>query len=239
MSKFEELLKLDVNDKKEKRGEGRNALDYLSWVYSWAEFKKAYPDGDYEIVKFIKGVNVVSSLDDRTTPPVVKGGHLVPYMYDETGYMVCTKVRDGLGSELEMWLPVMDSNNNAMKSEPYEYQVKEYKDKKWTGNYITKTVDKATMFDVNKALMRCLVKNIAMYGIGLYIYAGEDLPDKITSSEEDKAEKRQSLSKQVAGCRTEAELKSFYESHKSEIISNKNLLDLVTEKGKELRGSAA
>ncbi len=221
MSKFEELLKLDVNDKKEKRGEGRNALDYLSWVYSWAEFKKAYPDGDYEITKFIKD------------------NHLVPYMYDETGYMVCTKVRDGLGSELEMWLPVMDSNNNAMKNEPYEYQVKEYKDKKWTGNYITKTVDKATMFDVNKAIMRCLVKNIAMYGIGLYIYAGEDLPDKITSSEEDKAEKRQSLSKQVAGCKTEAELKSFYESHKSEIISNKNLLDLVTEKGKELRGSAA
>ena len=25
--------------------------------------------------------------------------------------------------------------------------------------------------------MRCLVKTIAMHGIGLYIYAGEDLPD--------------------------------------------------------------
>ena len=33
------------------------------------------------------------------------------------------------------------------------------------------------MFDVNKAIMRCLVKNLAMFGVGLYIYAGEDLPE--------------------------------------------------------------
>lgn len=26
--------------------------------------------------------------------------------------------------------------------------------------------------------MRCLVKNISMFGLGLYIYAGEDLPPK-------------------------------------------------------------
>jgi hypothetical protein len=35
------------------------------------------------------------------------------------------------------------------------------------------------MFDVNKTLMRCLVKNLAMFGLGLYIYAGEDLPEQI------------------------------------------------------------
>ncbi len=33
------------------------------------------------------------------------------------------------------------------------------------------------MFDINKALMRCLVKNLAMFGLGLYIYSGEDLPE--------------------------------------------------------------
>ena len=26
--------------------------------------------------------------------------------------------------------------------------------------------------------MRCLVKNLAMFGLGLYVYAGEDLPEK-------------------------------------------------------------
>jgi hypothetical protein len=33
------------------------------------------------------------------------------------------------------------------------------------------------MTDVNKAIMRCLTKNLAMFGLGLYIYAGEDLPE--------------------------------------------------------------
>jgi len=32
------------------------------------------------------------------------------------------------------------------------------------------------MMDINKTIMRCLVKNLAMFGLGLYIYAGEDLP---------------------------------------------------------------
>ena len=32
-------------------------------------------------------------------------------------------------------------------------------------------------FAVNTAIMRCLAKAIAMHGLGLYIYAGEDLPE--------------------------------------------------------------
>jgi hypothetical protein len=35
------------------------------------------------------------------------------------------------------------------------------------------------MFDVNKTIMRCLTKNLAMFGLGLYIYAGEDLPEQV------------------------------------------------------------
>ena len=42
-----------------------------------------------------------------------------------------------------------------------------------------KVCSKATMFDINKTIMRCLVKNIAMFGLGLYLYAGEDLPDTL------------------------------------------------------------
>ena len=90
-----------------------------------------------------------------------------------------------------MWLPVMDGANNAMKAEPYEYTVKNpnfrYAKKQEDGRYLdkygneqpeyfVKHVNAATMFDVNKTIMRCLVKNLAMFGLGLYIYAGEDLP---------------------------------------------------------------
>lgn len=40
-----------------------------------------------------------------------------------------------------------------------------------------KAIPKPNAFDVNKAQMRCLAKAIAMHGLGLYIYAGEDLPE--------------------------------------------------------------
>jgi hypothetical protein len=91
----------------------------------------------------------------------------LPYVYDEkTGFMVYTTVTiDGITHE--MWLPVMDGNNRAMMAQPYEVKTK----------YNSITVQPATMFDVNKAIMRCLTKNLAMFGLGLYIYAGEDLPE--------------------------------------------------------------
>jgi hypothetical protein len=38
-------------------------------------------------------------------------------------------------------------------------------------------VDKVTSFDVNKTIQRSLTKAVARHGLGLYIYAGEDLPD--------------------------------------------------------------
>ncbi len=93
-------------------------------------------------------------------------GNLLPYIYDSlTGYMVMTSVTVE-GKTKIMWLPVMDNNNKAMLDHPYEIQTK------WN----TRTVDACNMFDINKAIMRCLVKNIAMFGLGLKLYAGEDLP---------------------------------------------------------------
>lgn len=39
------------------------------------------------------------------------------------------------------------------------------------------SVEKVTSFDVNKAIQRSLTKAVARHGLGLYIYAGEDLPE--------------------------------------------------------------
>ena len=128
--------------------EKKNGLSYLSWAYAWAEVKKKFPTATYKIHQF--------------------GENHLPYVFDEgLGYMVFTSVTiEGLTHS--MWLPVMDSSNKAMKSEGYTYDTKFKKDI---------SVEPATMFDVNKAIMRCLVKNLAMFGLGLYIYAGEDLPE--------------------------------------------------------------
>ena len=39
-----------------------------------------------------------------------------------------------------------------------------------------KPIPEPTAFDINTSIQRCLVKAIALHGLGLYIYAGEDLP---------------------------------------------------------------
>lgn len=56
-------------------------------------------------------------------------------------------------------LPVMDYRNNSIP------------------------LDKITSFDVNKAIQRSLTKAVARHGLGLYIYAGEDLPDEKATAE--------------------------------------------------------
>lgn len=49
------------------------------------------------------------------------------------------------------------------------------------------TLENVTSFDVNKAIQRSLTKAVARHGLGLYIYAGEDLPD---GEEEPKIDKK-------------------------------------------------
>ncbi len=155
MNSFEKLFHLDVNDRVEKKKTGNTTLSYLSWAWAWAEVKKKFPEANYTIQKFENNL---------------------PYVYDEhTGYMVFTTVTiDGLTHE--MWLPVMDGANKAMKKEKYTYQVINWNNGKRDG-FKDKEVEAATMFDINKTIMRCLVKNLAMFGLGLYIYSGEDLPE--------------------------------------------------------------
>ncbi len=192
---FETLNAINVNDKTELKSNGSTELTYLSWAWAWAEVKKVYPDATYEILKF--------------------GDDHLPYVFDEkTGYMVFTNVEIE-GVKHEMWLPVMDSANKAMKDKPYTYKVKKWNAQKRSYDYIEKTVDTATMFDVNKTIMRCLTKNLAMFGLGLYIYAGEDLPE----NEED---------------RTTVEVEKETRTKKSEEKKELMIIDSQKEKIKEL-----
>lgn len=75
-------------------------------------------------------------------------------------------VKTGLtvnGIEHIEYLPVMDNRNNSIYA------------------------DKVTSFDVNKAIQRSLTKAAARHGLGLYIYAGEDLPETDKADEEARA----------------------------------------------------
>lgn len=45
-------------------------------------------------------------------------------------------------------------------------------------NHVNKPISNPSAMDVNTAMQRCLVKAIALHGLGLYIYAGEDIPQQ-------------------------------------------------------------
>lgn len=147
-NKFVELYSLDVN----KYVEQKQGLSYLSWAFAWAEFMKFYPEATYRIKKDEQGRCYFGDA--------------------ETGYMTYTEITAG-GLTHEMWLPVMDSSNKAMKKAAYKYSTK-------AGE---RSVEAMSMFDVNKTVMRCLVKNMAMWGLGLYIYQGSDIPEDTKSYE--------------------------------------------------------
>lgn len=58
------------------------------------------------------------------------------------------------------YLPIMDSRNKSIP------------------------VGNITSFDVNKAIQRSLTKAVARHGLGLYVYAGEDLPEEERANQE-------------------------------------------------------
>lgn len=156
---FLQLYKKDLRGKTHTREVGKTKLTYLTWSFAWAEFVKMYPQATYEVIK-----------DNGK-----------PYFSDESGAMCYTSITANNLTH-QMWLPVMNGANKAMRSKPFEYTVKGWNGAKDT----TKTTEAYTMFDINKTIMRCLVKNIAMFGLGLYIYENEDIPEaeKITKEQE-------------------------------------------------------
>lgn len=150
----------------------------------------------------------------------------LPYVFDEkTGYMVFTNVTiDEITRE--MWLPVMDAKNKTMLDHEYTYTVKGQE----------KTVAKATMFDINKTIMRCLVKNLAMFGLGLYIYAGEDLPE-VEQSELDKPASEEQI-KQIKGFIEEKRIPAmlrYYKIKKIEDLRSEDANELIAKHEEKLK----
>ena len=211
---FEALSALNLNEFVEKR----NDLTYLPWSNAFDVLRSVYPSATYKVIRNSNGL---------------------PYFADpNTGIMVFTEVTiDGITSEC--FLPVMDFKNQAMKLEPYTYQA-------WNSFKKCneeKSVAAATMFDINKTIWRCLVKNIAIAtGIGLYIFKGEDVPEK--SNDDTPAvpapkpfDKYAGIKATINGCNDINELMSFYLDHEAEISANPQLKQLLTDRKKQIQSS--
>ena len=108
------------------------------------------------------------------------------------------------GLEHTEYLPVMDYRNNSIP------------------------VDKVTSFDVNKAIQRALTKAVARHGLGLYIYAGEDLPEDSETASEEKEKARESYNKLIAFCKENGyDIKTVAKEYKLNANSTSNDFETV------------
>ena len=193
MTIYEKLSSINVNE----HLEDKEGLKYLSWAWAWDFFKKSCPDANYEVIK--------------------NPNNGLPYFESYAGAMVYTKVTVE-GITHEMWLPVMDGKNKAMKNEPYTYKVRDWK----TKQMVEKTVEAFTMFDVNKTIMRCLVKNLAMFGLAIYIFSGEDLP---TEEIPDLTAEADKWVLAISGTKSMDELKEIYGAAYKALSKDKTAVD--------------
>lgn len=117
------------------------------------------------------------------------------------------------------------------------------------------SLDKVTSFDVNKAIQRSLTKAVARHGLGLYIYAGEDLPEDergaMPAAGKPEAPKPAPVVKNnpnleyddklgaavldVEACKTVEELKSLYFAYEKEFKKDQRFVDAVNKRKAQLK----
>lgn len=105
--------------------------------------------GKFNYLSWPYAVKTLREHDETATWRVLRFDGL-PYMSTPLGYFVEVEVTC-FGVPLSQIHPVLDNNNRP--------------------------IAQPTSFDINRSIQRALVKAIALHGLGLYIFAGEDLPE--------------------------------------------------------------
>lgn len=113
------------------------------------------------------------------------------------------------GMEHIEYLPVMDNRNNSIPA------------------------DKVTSMDVNKAIQRSLTKAAARHGLGLYIYAGEDLPETESVQEAERIERAEleKAKKEIAMAQSRDELTVVWNKY-APLKTNQEFINAITERSK-------
>ena len=230
---FDALYEMNLGDKVEKK----DGLSYLTWSEAWKAFKEIYPSATFRVV----------------TNPDTK----LPYFVDpQIGIMVFTEVTADDMTQ-QCFLPVLNSSMKPMRLEAYNYTVYDKQNKR----QIEKTCEAASMFDINKTIMRCLVKNLALYGVGLKLYQGEDIPCENSDEAADNAadskktttrrartvaapqpapviDRFAGIKNAINGTQNTDALLDLYLQHQNEVEGNPEIKALFTARKQQLRQAA-
>ena len=96
-------------------------------------------------------------------------------------------------------------------------------------------LERVTSFDVNKAIQRSLTKAAARHGLGLYIYAGEDLPEE---EKEKGTDELGNACLEAAAAADIRELESIYHKYEKKYMKDNRFLSAVNKRKNELQNAA-
>ena len=230
---FDALYEMSLGDKVEKK----DGLSYLTWSEAWKAFKEIYPSATFRVVP----------------NPDTK----LPYFVDpQIGIMVFTEVTADDMTQ-QCFLPVLNSSMKPMRLEAYNYTVYDKQNKR----QIEKTCEAANAFDLNKTIMRCLVKNLALFGLGLKLYQGEDIPcensddatDNVADSKKTTTRRARTVAapqptpvidrfagikNAINGTQNTDALLDLYLQHQNEVEGNPEIKALFTARKQQLKQAA-
>lgn len=134
--------------------------NYFTGLYSHDVSAHLEKKGKFTYLSWAYAVAELGKIDPTATWNVVRFNGF-PYLESKCGYFVEVEVtvKGVMKSQIH---PVLDNNN--------------------------KPIAQPNSFQINTSIQRCLVKAIALHGLGLYIYYGEDLPESKEPTIEEKQE---------------------------------------------------
>ena len=128
--------------------------------------------------------------------PMATWDYQAPMQFGDTLMVFCSVT--AFGKTMTAQLPVLNAQNKAIAN--------------------------PDAFAVNTAMQRCLAKAIALHGIGLYIYAGEDIPNE---EPVDLTNETKFWVEQINLCKNMAELKDAYGKAYAAVAKDKNAVQLI------------
>jgi hypothetical protein len=132
-----------------------------------------------------------------------------PMAFGDTLMVFCTV--EAFGKKMTAQLPVMNNQNKSMPN--------------------------PDSFAVNTAMQRCLAKAIALHGLGLYIYAGEDLPsDSIDEETPDLTDLCTNWCDMINECLDIDTLKGAYGQAYKELSKDKVAIDRISKAKDKRKG---
>ena len=191
----------------------------------------------YETLCAVDVTKYVKKKNNLTYLPWAAAWGIVKSIYPKSSYRIISQTVDDLGNVrywhddgktgwVEVETAIISEDSNSVQS--CVLPIMDFRNQ-------AIPIDKITSTDANKSVMRCLVKSLAMHGLGLYVYNGEDVPESTAELNEilakvDKAVKAKAAISDKAKAKVkelceEAEKLAYPEREESEITGAYKTID--------------